>query len=90
MPVTAWQVQHRDDVWGVTEDGITPAALAEAVAAREGESLVTYFGKPYVLRADDPQSVYDYFDSEIDPSSERSIVRWDYTPDPDHDPDVIP
>lgn len=88
MPVTAWQVQHRDDVWGVTEAGITPAALAEVVAAREGERLVTYFGKPYTLSASDPQSVYDYFNSEVDPSSERSIMRWDYEPDPDSE-DVV-
>jgi hypothetical protein len=81
MPVTAWQVEHAGEVWGADGATITPAALVDAVQAHEGEQRFTYFGKPYVLRAADAASVYDYFDTEVDPGSDRTIQRWEYAPD---------
>jgi hypothetical protein len=83
MPVTAWEVTHANQRWGANGQTIIPAALADAVAANEGKLLVTYFGKPYVVRASDPQSVWDYYDSVIDPHGDRVALLWNYDPDPD-------
>lgn len=89
MPVTAWEVDHENERWGVREHIIIPAALAQAVAEHEGQEFVTYYGKPYTVRADDPQSVWDYFATEIDPHADRVALLWEYAPDPEYG-DAIP
>ena len=90
MPVTAWKVKYAHDTFGASEGGVIPAAFAVTIAENEGKAFATYYGKPYVLRASDPQSVYDYFDSEIDPHGDRVTVLWDYLAGKDDDSTVTP
>lgn len=83
MPVTRWQAQHDGQEWGAGGDaGVVPEVLAAAVQGHAGEARVTPYGKPYTIDPTDPQSVYDYFDSEIDPSGDRETVIWDYQQEP--------
>lgn len=91
MPVTSWQFSLDGQVWGAGgPDGIQPDVLARFVEANAGERRVTYFGKPYTLDPADPDSVYDYFDSEIDPKGDRKMLDWQYTPSPgEFDDDVV-
>lgn len=90
MPVTAWTVEHNGDVWGADGTEIVPAALAVAIAEHEGEERYTYYGKPYTLKAGDPQSVFDYFGTEVDPHGDRVIQRWEYEPEPESTRNIIP
>lgn len=92
VPLTDWQVQHNGQIWGAGgADGVQPSALAYYMQQHAGESRVTYFGKPYTIDPADPQSVFDYFDSEIDRSGERTVLRWEYTPSPgEFDGDAVP
>lgn len=83
MPVTAWEVSHAGERWGANGQTIIPEVLASEVGALEGQELVTYFGKRYVLHASDAQSVWDYYDSEVDPHGDRVALLWEYAPDPD-------
>ena len=84
MPVIAWEVSHAGQRWGADGQGtIIPAELADAIAQREGVRMVTTYDKPYVIHADDVQSVWDYYDSEIDPHGDRVALLWTYAPDPD-------
>ena len=78
MPVTRWRARYSEEEWGADGEMIIPATLAATVADREGDEMVTYFGKPYTLRAADPQSVWDFFNSEIDPSGKRVTDVWEY------------
>jgi hypothetical protein len=91
MPVTAWRFDLNGEEYGAGgEDGIIPAALAEVVSQREGQKFVTLYDKPFTLKADDAQSVYDYFDTTIDPHGYRVPVRWEYAPDEGAIGDAVP
>jgi len=90
MPVRVWKVKYAGEVFGADGADVIPAAFAGTIAEHAGKALVTYYGKPYVLRADDPQSVYDYFDTEIDPHGDRLTVQWDYLADEADSSDVTP
>jgi hypothetical protein len=90
MPVTAWRATLNGEEYGVEDGVISPPTFAATIAQHEGEELVTYFRKPYTVRADDSQSVYDYFDTEVDPHGDRVTTRWDYTPDEADSSDVTP
>jgi hypothetical protein len=81
MPVTAWRATLAGEEFGFEDGVISPPAFAVTIAQHEGEELVTYFHKPYTVRPGDAQSVYDFFDTEVDPHGNRVTTRWDYTPD---------
>jgi len=90
MPVTAWRATLAGEEYGHEDGKITPSSFATTIAEHDGEELVTYFRKPYVVRASDPQSVYDYFDTEVDPHVDLITTRWEYTPDEDESDVVDP
>jgi hypothetical protein len=84
MPVTRWRVLHDGQEWGADGTTIDPPELAEAINEIAGTRQVTYYGKPYTPDPSDAQSVYDFFDSEVNPEGgNRKTLIWDYVTSPD-------
>lgn len=84
MPVTRWKIEVDGQTYGADGQSIIPATLADTVVQHAGEQRYTYYGKPYTLDPQDADSVYAYFDSEIDPTGRRLVPTvWEYQPGPE-------